>query len=162
LSIAQKIYLDSSAIVKRYVREKGTDSANLIFLKSDTKEISICFSFWNIGESIGVLDQYSQRNWITKQQHEQAVKSFAAECVRLLAMDALHIVPVDSFALSECWNLIEKYHIYEAESLQIVSAKRSESDLFLSADRLLLRAAEEENIECVNIESFAEVGNRVS
>ncbi len=43
-----KLYLDSSCIVKRYVEEKGSESSALIYSMSDSKEISISFSLWNV------------------------------------------------------------------------------------------------------------------
>lgn len=43
-----RLYLDSSTIVKRYVAERGSDSTARIYEKSEMKEITICFSIWNI------------------------------------------------------------------------------------------------------------------
>lgn len=159
--MAAKLYLDSSAIVKRYVQEKGTDSLNLIYSKSDAKELSVSFSFWNIGETLGVMDQYSQRGWITPQQRSQAVRNFAGETLRLLMLDAIDIIPVSSSALSECWSLIEKHHIYQADALQIISCKRSEAGVLLSADTSLLKACTNEGIPNANVEHLNEVKTKV-
>jgi len=159
--LAPKIYLDTSAIVKRYVQEKGSDSANMIYAKCDAKELSIYFSFWNIGEALGAIDQYRQRRWITQQKHEEAVRNFAGECLRLMMLEALNTVPVNSSVLSDSWDLIERHRIYQADALQIVSCKRSQADLLLSADGLLLDAAKEENIPSVNIENFDEVKSKL-
>lgn len=153
----KKIYLDSSAIVKRYVREKGSDSANLIYSKCDARELSIYFSFWNIGEVLGVLDQYRERHWISHIQHAEAVKMFSGECLRLLMIDALATVPVNSSILGETWKVIEKHHIYEADAIQIVSSMGSDSDYFISSDRSLIDVARKENIPAIDIESSREV-----
>jgi len=153
----QKIYLDSSSIVKRYVHEKGSDSANLVYEKCDAKEVGVCFSFWNIGETLGVLDQYYQRKWITQQQHGEAIRFFAGECLRLMMLEALDTILVSSSVLSDSWELLEKHHIYHADALQIVSCKRSGADLFLSADKILLETARKEDIHSVNIENYREV-----
>jgi hypothetical protein len=56
-----KLYLDSNVIVKRYIAERGSESVAEIYQRSDAKEIGICFSMWNIGEAIGVIDQYWRR-----------------------------------------------------------------------------------------------------
>ena len=160
--MAPKIYLDSSVIVKRYVQEKGSDSANLVYAKCDSKELSMYFSFWNIGEALGAIDQYHKRRWITERQHKEAVKTFAGECLRLMMLEALNTVPVNSSVLSDCWDLIERRHIYQADALQIVSCKRSHADLLLSADRSLLDTAIEENIPSFNIENFDEVKTKLS
>lgn len=155
--MSPKIYLDSSAIVKRYVQEKGSDAANLVYSKCDAKDLSIYFSFWNIGEALGAFDQYRQRRWITQKQHDEAVGAFSGECLRLLMLDALITVPVNSSILSNTWEMIEKHHIYQADAIQVVSFKESGADLFLSSDELLLDVANRENIPAVNIEDSDKV-----
>jgi predicted nucleic acid-binding protein len=57
--------------------------------------------------------------------------SFIAETVRLLRLGVAKVVPVRSRLLAECWPLVERHHIYEADALQIVSAKH------LGVDQLL-------------------------
>ena len=157
-----KLYLDSSSIVKRYVQEKGSDSANLIYSKCDAKELSISYSIWNVGETLGVMDQYRQRGWITQQQHSHAVRNFAGESLRLIAIDALQVMPVNSSALSDSWDLIGKHHIYQADALQIVSCKRSKADILVTADRSLLETAMKEDALSINVEDFEEVKSRLS
>ena len=117
-------------MVKRCVYEKGTGTTSLVYSKCDVREASVCFSFWNIGETLGVFDQYHQRRWITPQQHENAVRTFAGECLRLLMLEALDTVPVNSSVLSDSWELLERYHIYQGDALQIVSCKRGGADFF--------------------------------
>lgn len=89
--------------MKRYIRDDGSESASLVYSKCDAKELSICFSFWNIGETLGVFDQYLQRRWITQRQHDEAVRMFSGECLRLLMLDALVTFPVNSSLLSDSW-----------------------------------------------------------
>lgn len=72
-----RLYLDSSTIVKRYVAERGSDSTTRIYEKSEMKEITICFSIWNIGETIGVIDYYHRRDWISEDQCTRALGGLA-------------------------------------------------------------------------------------
>ena len=57
----QTIYLDSSAIVKRYVTEEETNRIDKIYEKAHTGKIRLSFSVWNIGETAVVLDKYHSR-----------------------------------------------------------------------------------------------------
>lgn len=157
-----KLYLDSSVVVKRYVAEKGSESTARIYERSDTKEIDICFSMWNIGETIGVIDHYQRRGWITEGQYKNALSGLAGETLRLLRIEALELLPVNSSALSETWDLVRKHHIYQADALQIVSCIRSKADALLSADKILLKAAEKEGLSFANIENAHEVEERIA
>jgi predicted nucleic acid-binding protein len=123
----------------------------------DARELSICFSFWNIGEVLGVFDQYRRRRWITEQQHQEVVKAFSGECLRLLMLDALVIVPINSLVLAESWEIIDRRHIYQADAIQIVSIKTSNADHFLTADHSLINIARKERISAINIENSREV-----
>jgi uncharacterized protein len=147
-----KLYLDSSVIVKRYIAEKGSQSVAEIYQKSDTKEIGICFSMWNIGETIGVIDQYQRRGWITEGQFTSAIGGLAGETLRLMRIEALELLPVSSSELSETWDLIRRHHIYQGDAVQVVACARSKADKLISADKMLLEVAEKEGITSVNVE----------
>ena len=49
------VYLDSSAIVKRYIKEAGTEIMDLAFGYAEDGHIKLFFSIWNIGEVLGIL-----------------------------------------------------------------------------------------------------------
>ena len=53
-------------------------------------------------------------------------------------MGVAKLVPVRSRLLSESWHLVEKHNIYEADALQIVSAKHLGVDQLLSGDKRLV------------------------
>ena len=66
-----KLYLDTSAIVKRYVAEPGTETVDAIFDKAETGELTIALSLWNIGETLGVLDERRRRGWLTRKNSNE-------------------------------------------------------------------------------------------
>ncbi len=129
------IYLDSSAIVKCYVMEPGSEEVGEVYDRALVGEYIIAFSAWNIGEVLGVLDKYRRRGWLTPKDYAKARTMFVSETLRLLRLGLVRIVPVKTRLLIESWALIEKYHIYEADALQIVSAKRVRVDLLYTGDR---------------------------
>lgn len=45
----KNVYLDSSAIVKRYVSEKGSEAVDFIFDNAEAEKAKISFSIWNVG-----------------------------------------------------------------------------------------------------------------
>ena len=157
-----KLYLDTSAIVKRYVEETGSESASLIYNKSDVQELTLCFSIWNVGEVIGVIDIYQKRRWITEDQSNKARVNLASETLRLLKFEALELLNLSSAVLTESWGLIRKYRMYQADALQIVQCKRAGADLLVSADKALLQVAEREGLTSMNIEDVSEVKKQMT
>ncbi len=143
------VYLDSSAIVKRYVLENGSDKVAEVYEAALTGEAKIAFSSWNIGEVLGVLDKYHRRGQLSEQDYRLARRQFVGETLRLIRLRIVKIVPVKTSLLVLAWRLIETEHIYEADALQIVSAKYIKATNFLTGDKRLHKVALSEGIPSV-------------
>lgn len=51
LEMSEKvIYLDSSAIIKRYIREENSDRMVELYTQAYQGDIKLAFSLWNIGK----------------------------------------------------------------------------------------------------------------
>ncbi len=142
-----KLYLDSSAIVKRYVLEEGTEKINDTYLEALSGTASLHFSIWNIGEVLGALQTYYRRKWLESEDYTTARESFIAETTRLIKLGVAKVAPLRSKLLTQSWLFVEKYHIYVADALQIVSAKNLDVDRLLSGDRRLVDVSREEGVD---------------
>ncbi|KYH37367.1 MAG: twitching motility protein PilT [Candidatus Bathyarchaeota archaeon B24] len=140
-------YLDSSAIVKRYILEAGSEVIGRLYHKVLSGESVLALSAWNIGEVFGVFAKYLRKGWLSEEEYERARYQFIGEVVRLLRLKLLKIVPVKTRLLIRSWSIIEKYHIYEADALQIVSAKYVKADLMYTGDRRLHEIAVKEGVK---------------
>jgi len=148
-----KIYLDSSAIVKRYISEPGTPAADLIFDECWMGRLHIATSIWNIGEVLGVLDVRRRRGWLSEEEFKEVLKNFVSETIKLLHLKSLNLIPVSTSMLIKTWPLILKEHIYEADALQIQACIHSNSNILLTADKELINAATKTGIKAINIEN---------
>lgn len=137
-----KLYLDSSAIVKRYVNEPGTQAADLVFERAEGGQLVISFSLWNIGEVLGVLDERRRRGWLSDREFTKAQELLADELLKLMRLRVLEIVPILSSILIETWGLILDHHVYEADALQVTTCQYNQSDALLSSDEDLVEASE--------------------
>ena len=144
-----KVYLDSSAIVKRYVLEDGSGMVEEAYLEALNGISTLHFSVWNIGEVLGALDTYYRRKWFDSEDYVAVRESFVMETVRLIKLGVAEMVPVRSRLLAESWLLSEKYHVYEADALQVVSAKHLGADKLLSGDKRLVGISEKEEVNAV-------------
>jgi len=104
----QTAYLDSSAIVKRYVKEPGSTTVRKLYLKAYSGEAVISFNIWNIGEVLGVLDKAKTVGRLRSKEHSLARKRFLLETRRLVKLGQLIVVPLKTKIIRESWNLIEK------------------------------------------------------
>jgi predicted nucleic acid-binding protein len=112
-------YLDSSAVVKRYIVENGSDIVSRVYDRALSGGLVLAMSVWNIGEVLGVLDKYLNRGWLSEEDYKLAKLQSISELLRLLRLNILRTVPVKTRIIIKAWKLIEKYHIYEADAIQL-------------------------------------------
>uniref|UniRef100_A0A7C5Z047 PIN domain-containing protein n=1 Tax=Ignisphaera aggregans TaxID=334771 RepID=A0A7C5Z047_9CREN len=143
------IYLDTSAIVKRYIKETGSDIIVSLYSKAWLGELKIAFSLWNIGEVLGVLDKYHRRGWLSKDDYELARLEFLGETLKMLRLRVLKVIPVKASIIAKTWSLVEKYHVYQADALQIVSAREAGTSQLYTADQVLCKVGTEEQLEVI-------------
>ncbi len=140
------VYLDSSALIKRYLKEKGTDIIDNVFKDADSNNTIIYSSSWNIGEVIGVFDKYDRKKII---KLKEVIDEFLNEIKRLDSKNSFEIINIDFKLISESINYVIKYHIYMADALQIASCKSIDCSKFFTSDKKLNEVATMEKINSV-------------
>ena len=75
--------MDSSALVKRYVLEEGTEKINETYLEVLNGAATLHFSVWNMGEVLGAFDTYHRRKWLESEDYQKVRESFITETLRL-------------------------------------------------------------------------------
>jgi len=145
------VYLDSSAIVKRYVTEPGSLAVDEVFHKAEAREAIATFSLWNIGEVLGVLDERRKRKWLSEDEFTTALKKFVDELIKLLRLRSIEIIPTLTPLLTETWKLILDHHVYEADALQLSACTHSRSDTFLSGDKGLVNIARKVGLKAFDV-----------
>jgi len=153
---ARNVYLDTSTIVKRYIEEKGSKLVDDLYGRAEVGALRISFSMWNVGELIGALDQHLSRKVISEMQFRTSTRDFVAETIKLFRLGHLNIRSPTAKIFADAWHLIFSSHIYEADAIQIATAKSVECDLFLSADAELIEVAKQTNLQAANVETEAE------
>lgn len=151
-----RVYLDTSGVVKRYVEERGTEVLDRLYEVAEAGDVTASFSIWNVGEVLGVLDRYRTRGVINDEEFGALLRSLTSETMKMIRLGSIHVLPITSGNLVESWALVLRRHLYEADALQISSAKEAGCDLLLGADDRLIQAAREEGIEAINVEAEPE------
>ena len=144
----RRIYLDTSAVVKRYAKEEDSEAVDKIYADTEMRKSRICFSLWNIGEAVGIFDRYRKTA-----DPKERTRIFLDETIRLLGNDSLEIGAVSADILSHAIQMLLKHHMYIADALQLASALDFKADEFVTADGRLAKAAEKEGLEVVELDS---------
>ena len=151
-----RVYLDTSDIVKRYVEERGTEVLDRLYGAAEAGNLTASFSVWNVGEAIGVFDRYRARGVVDDEGLGALLRSLISETMKMMRLGSVQVLPITSVSLVESWTLVLRRHLYEADALQISSAREAGCDLLLGADDRLIQAAREEGLEAINVEAEPE------
>lgn len=141
------IYLDSSMIVRRYIQEEGTIFADFLFDRAGQGYLTLAFNLLNIGEVLGVFDQYLKRNWVDQETFNKIMAKFIDETLRLLRINQLVILPTLSSLQMDSWTFVLKNQLYIVDAIQISSSKRLEANYFCSGDKYVTDIAHGLDIE---------------
>jgi predicted nucleic acid-binding protein len=145
-------YLDTSALIKRYVTEAG--SHWLVGLVNATYNPLLFTSRLTMVEARSVLARRKREASITAQDHTDALAAFAEDC-----LTHYRFIEFDLAIVDLAGELLERHPLRAYDAVQLASALRigrvlETADLmlpiFLSADDRLLTAAQAEGLPVDN------------
>lgn len=144
--VEEVYYLDTSALVKRYVSEPGSNTVDNIFRDCYRGIIKVSFSYWNVAEAALVFDKYERRLSLNARE---LLRSLLREMKTLTKLHRLVVVEISPRVLRETIRLVLKHHIYVADALQIASAIKARSTIFVTGDKDLAKIAGKEGLKVV-------------
>lgn len=145
-------YLDTSAILKRYRTEKGTDVVEAIYGLAD---VFLVTSHFGCLEVEGVAARALKGKILTEEAYDALLNGFAADLG-----EALYVMPVTSRIVNESIESARKYALKGADSIHIASglAVQSVGDdgddfVFVSSDHGQLEGAEAAGMQTLDPEA---------
>ncbi|MFX1513515.1 MAG: type II toxin-antitoxin system VapC family toxin [Promethearchaeota archaeon] len=146
------VYLDSSAILKRYLDEIGTNIADIIFDKAQSALVTIIYNILNTGEVIGIFDKLLNMKKISEKEYKSSIEKYFGETLRLLDIKTLNVMPCKTSYIIDSWDYVTKFHLYIVDALQLATAIETKASLFISGDKRLVKVAKELSLLSYNIE----------
>ena len=140
---AKRVYLDTSAIVKRYVEEAGSGTVDALYHEAERGETILCFSEWNLGESAVVFDKYRRTSNL---QVKRVLEALMNETREMHVTGEVEIIPVSSKLIADSIALVMKHHVYVSDALQMASCREAGSEVLMTADRYLFSVSESDGI----------------
>ncbi len=143
---APHVYLDTSILIKRYVKEENSDIADAYFHKAHQGETVICMSEINLGEAAVVFDKYSRKMGIDARSRLQTMLS---ELGLLKRSSSVEIFPVSSQVVRRAVKTVIEQHIFIVDAIQLETCIETGRAVFCSADQELNATARKLGIETV-------------
>jgi uncharacterized protein len=126
-----KAFFDSSAFIKRYAEENGSQSVEDICREASALGLSVIC----IPEIISALNRRRREKLISPSNYSLITQTLSEDIREAV------IINLTSEVISTTTALLEKNSLRAMDALHIACAVEWEADLFVSADRQQLRAA---------------------
>lgn len=126
-----KLFIDSSALAKRYVREPGSDQIAVRCGEASEISLSVVCSV----EIISALNRLRREGKLAPRLYKQLKQEFGCD------ISEARIIPLDDQVIRLAKHCLEKSPLRTLDAIHVASAIVAKSDLFLSSDQQQVRAA---------------------
>jgi len=125
------VFLDSSALVKRYVQEPGSDRVEEILSAASSLGVSvICLS-----EVVSALCRRRRERKLSRQQYLNAKEALFED------IEDASVVNITDQVIARAVELLERWPLRSSDSLHVACAAEWSAELFVSADERQCAAA---------------------
>ena len=100
------IYIDTSAFVKRYHTEEGSEVVNRVFEEGKKGNKKICISYWVISETVNALDKHFSRGDFTKDELMKVMGSLFYDIFTGIKKGYLTVTEITPEILTASWDYI--------------------------------------------------------
>ena len=152
----KRVYLDTSAYLKEFSQEKGSKTISRIFSACERGEVVIVTSQWTLSESIAAVDRKCRRGEINPDERDTVIATILEKTMELVRKDNLVLVPVTSQFVQASWQIILERHVSADDSIHLVSALVTLSEIFVAADDYLIERAREEGFDSYHVEEMTD------
>lgn len=140
------LFFDTSALVKRYYDEEGTEKIDELVESEDSQ---VVISSLSIIETTSAFKRKQNRGNISEEDVDQLLSSFFQE-----ALDEFVIVPLEESSLQFSFDLVLKQDLRTLDSLQLSTAttvsQETDEFSFVCADSELASTGEANGLSVIN------------
>jgi len=125
------VFLDSSALAKRYVVEPGSDRVEQILLGASSLGVSVLC----LPEVVSALCRRRRERMLSHAQYARAKRTLLED------IRDSSVVNITDRVAARATELLEQWPLRSSDSIHVASAAEWEAELFVSADERLCAAA---------------------
>jgi uncharacterized protein len=129
--VTLNVFLDSSALAKRYVQEAGSDRVQELLFSASSLGISIIC----VSEVVSALCRRRREKGVSPQQYLKAKQALFED------VGDSSVVNLTDQVVARAVELLERWPLRSSDSLHVASAAEWAADLFVSADEKQCAAA---------------------
>jgi hypothetical protein len=140
-----RIFLDTSALAKRYVEEPGSEELEELLTSIATEIFISPLAFVEFASAMG---RKLQNKEITKAKVGNAVKELEEDWYGVFVK-----IPLEDMLAEKAAAIALEYSLKGADAVHLASAQAANAEIFIASDNKLIRVAKNMGIKSYNPES---------
>ena len=156
------LYYDTSALVKEFVSEIGSDLIDKIGAVAVNKQVQVITSVWSINETIAVIDRLSRRprNPLTKIEKQEIMATLAQRIKNSSERAAFKFAPMEHRIIANSRILIDQLHVSPDDAVHLYTAFIFDCQYFLVHDDKIVSKLKDDPIEGMKVIDLGSEGDR--
>jgi predicted nucleic acid-binding protein len=126
-----RVFLDSSGLAKRYIREPGSDAVQAILAEANEAAVSLIAP----PEIVSALNRLRRQSALGDEQYVQAKGALFSD------LEDMGVLNLTVQVVQSAIGLLERFPLRSLDALHVACALEWPADLFVTADRRQLAAA---------------------
>jgi uncharacterized protein len=137
-----KLYFDTSALLKKYISESGSDNVDKLFNSATQVNVSIL----SHTESISALKRLHIEKEITEKDYALLRNEIKTDFLYF------NVIDISNEIIQISIELIDKHQLKSLDSIQLATAVclKNEIDFVVACDSKLIKAAKKEGFKIIN------------
>jgi len=129
--VTLNVFLDSSALAKRYIEEKGSDRVQAILSSASVLAVSVIC----VPEIVSALCRRRRERKLSTEEYRNTKAAVLSD------LDDATVIGITNEVVAQAVALLERFPLRSADALHVACAAEWSTDLFVSADNRQCRAA---------------------
>lgn len=133
-----KVYFDSSAYVKIFAQESGSQDARLLFELAHEGRVQIFMSTWTINETIAAIDRKHRRMEISENELKRILATIIKNTIEYSEdSKTITFIPIDREIVDRSQDIIMSRHVSADDALHLYTAYAKDCQYFIHHDEKL-------------------------
>ena len=149
----KRVYFDTSAVIKEFVPETGSDLVDDTINAAKSGDIQVYTSVWSVNEAVAVVDRLTRRpaDPLSAAEQQQIIATFTERIRDSGEHAAYRVTPIEHVMVTGSRLLIDQLHISPDDALHIYTAWIYDCDYFFIHDDKIVKRLKQASIQDMTV-----------
>lgn len=135
----KRLYFDTSASIKEFAPEVGSELIDKLTTRAREGHIQIVSSVWVINEALAIIDRKFRKKELKQNDVQTIIATYVERMTSSSETSSFLFAPIDHIIVTESRSLIDTIHISPDDALHIYTGWVFDCEYFLVHDNKIVK-----------------------